>query len=127
MKYKTWYNYKLNKEGMEKNGLPSETIPGQSYTIRELLEKFTHGVSPAVAKIPTYDPDQGFDDVDPTSAPDFDLADVTILLEDIKQKQSERSEQIKQANITAKKDADAKKSDDDRREEDRIKAEASQK
>ena len=44
----------------EVNNLPSETIPDKSYTIQELLYKFTQGVLPDVSVNENYD--ENYDD-----------------------------------------------------------------
>lgn len=70
------------ERGIENND-PSVTVPGQSYTIAELIEKHRIGISPEVSKPVTYMENPTFDDVDPTADPDFDLADVTTLKSEI--------------------------------------------
>nr|UXQ87914.1 MAG: hypothetical protein [Microvirus sp.] len=56
----------------------SQTIPGDSYTIRELLKKHTQGIMPPIGRQTYYD-DADIDSPDPTKAPDFDLTDVTDI------------------------------------------------
>lgn len=38
--------------------LPSLTVPDDSYSIKEILERFTRGVDPMLSKLPTYDTEQ---------------------------------------------------------------------
>ena len=56
------------------------TVPDQTYSIRELLSRFTSGLMPAVGRQPQYDSDSvdgviGFVDYDPASDPAFDYVD----------------------------------------------------
>ena len=53
----------------------SETIPEQSYSIEEIITRFTGGIMPTVNNRVFYDDDPDFDSVDPTMRPDYDLVD----------------------------------------------------
>ena len=53
----------------------SETIPDQSYTIEEIISRFTGGIMPTVNNRIFYDDDPDFDSTDPTMRPDYDLVD----------------------------------------------------
>ena len=80
-KFRTQYNFALTDPGIEHPTGESLTIPGQSYTVRELLEKFTTGIPLDLFRQGVYDQDEEPDIElsDPTREPDFDLADrVTI-------------------------------------------------
>lgn len=91
--YRTWYNYKLTEEDQEKNSGDLITIPDQAYTIKEILEKFTNGVLPDLTKLSGYpDEEPTFDDTDPIRDPAFDLADATVLLQEIAQKLETKTE-----------------------------------
>lgn len=52
---------------------PSLTVPDQSMSILQILQRFAQGVDPGLTKVPIYD---GEDYDDPILDPDFDLADV---------------------------------------------------
>lgn len=83
--FRTAYNYDSEKDTTRtKFTLPSETVPDQSYTIRELLLKFTSGVMPPVSKNVHYE-DEDFDQYSPTNDLDFDLADATAMKYDLDQ------------------------------------------
>lgn len=43
-KFVNQYNYKYNPKKGEINGKPSLTIPGQSHTIQELIERHSRGI-----------------------------------------------------------------------------------
>lgn len=62
---------------------PSLTVPDQSYTIREILEKFTRGIDPYLTKLPSYDDDDITvdDDLLPDRSPDSDLSDIDRAVE----------------------------------------------
>lgn len=53
----------------------SETIPDQSYSIEEIITRFTGGIMPTVNNRVFYDDDPDFDSIDPTMSPDYDLVD----------------------------------------------------
>lgn len=59
----------------EINNLPSMTVPDQSYTVRDLLERFTTGVLPVSSRTPVYSDNPDFDNYDEIENPDFDLSD----------------------------------------------------
>lgn len=86
------YNY-LDHPG-ELNLEDSETIPGQSYNIAELVQRFTQGQSLNLSQqTPFYLGSEDFNDIDPTKAPDFDLVDVENLKAQISEAQSLREQQ----------------------------------
>ncbi|MEM3318498.1 MAG: hypothetical protein QXT80_03010 [Thermoplasmatales archaeon] len=66
----------------EINDEVSLTVPDMSYTVRELLEKFTSGVMPAVERNPLYEDDPDFDNIDPSRLGDFDLVDLLEMQEE---------------------------------------------
>lgn len=79
-KFKTSYNYEEFSPAGEINKEPSLTVPNQSYTIQEILLRFTTGIPPAVSQPYYYESDQediDFDSYNPANAYNIDLADVT--------------------------------------------------
>lgn len=72
MKIQTSLN-RLPHKG-EVNRLPSVAVPNDSYTIRELLDKFTTGIMPNVFKEGTYSDDdlESYSQIDNR---DFDMVD----------------------------------------------------
>lgn len=87
-KFRTHYNYRKRKADIEHPVGTSETLPDQNYTIREILQKFSSGISPSIAKVPIYDDNPEFDNYDPTRDLDFDLTDAVRLELDINEKQT---------------------------------------
>lgn len=76
------YNYKNERE--EENYDDSLTIPDQAMSIRQILADYTIGRDNNVlARNPQYSNTDDFDNIDPTSDPSFDLADMTELQEQI--------------------------------------------
>lgn len=76
----------------------SETIPDQSMSIREILQRSIVGSMPAIQKQAFYQSDfgeVGYDDFDPTSDPSFDIVDADQMLSAIQesQKQSDQKEE----------------------------------
>lgn len=56
------------------------TVPDQSYTVREILEKFTSGLIPEMhvySDESDFNPEDEFD-IDPTTHRDFDLSDYQL-------------------------------------------------
>lgn len=75
----------------EVNALPSETIPDESLTIKEILVRFTQGVGYAPGSAfgqPHYDPD-GATSVAPWNDPDLTLSDLTDMRADLNARISE--------------------------------------
>lgn len=67
------YNYKDNQG--EINNEPSETVPNQSFTVGEVLLRFSNGTLPNIVQPVYYDDNDDFDNVDITQDPAFDLVD----------------------------------------------------
>lgn len=72
--FKTKYNG-IGKLKPEINDEASLLVVGQSYTIRELMEKFTRGIAPAITKLGYGTEDPSFDDIDETQLPDYDISE----------------------------------------------------
>lgn len=79
--YREPSNYILGdqKGDMEINDDPSETIPDQSYSIPEIMEKFTRGIDPMISRTgqypeieATFESDLGY------IPPEFDLTDIPV-------------------------------------------------
>jgi len=71
---------------VEENSGEIVTVPDEAISVRDLLVRYSTGIAPAISRQTYYDSDTGdvgFDDIDPTDSPDFDLADVTALGEEI--------------------------------------------
>lgn len=69
------FNFKLKKSDMEKGGGISMTVPEDSYTIKELVDRYERGEAIPVARISLYD------EVD-NREPDFDDEDSNQFLSD---------------------------------------------
>jgi len=85
-RFRTWYNHKEIPSPGEENSGEVITVPYQSYTIREIFEKFGNGMPLPIGHNGNYDPDPDIDNPDPYRSPDFDLADLTELQNTIPQK-----------------------------------------
>lgn len=95
--------------GTEKiNGI-SKTVPNDSYTIAELLMKYSTGIMPPVFRSGFYEENPDFETIDETQLSDFDLADVTRIMEEI-----EDNEEHYQ-NLKNKHNAYVKKSKEEKR------------
>lgn len=84
------YNYK--EEVYEHSDKPSETIPNEALTVRQLVENFIKGSPLPGYKTPIYE-GGGFDDVDVTRVPGFELADYTAEAQRIADRQAETQRQ----------------------------------
>jgi hypothetical protein len=66
-KYQSANSFKFNPaRHAYRNNAPSETVPNQSFTIVEILQKFTRGIDPMLTKNGSYEfeGDQGIDMLD---------------------------------------------------------------
>lgn len=68
------------------NNDASETIPDQSYTISEIITRFTGGILPNIQRNVSFDDDPTFDSDDITRRPDFDLVDASEALASLSEK-----------------------------------------
>lgn len=68
-------NFVLLPEHCEHPDPVSVTVPDESYSIRDLLEKFSRGVDPGVMRSPSYDSDASHESVDLEKLRDSDLVD----------------------------------------------------
>jgi len=100
----TQYNYK--KQPGEKNTGVVNTIPNEAYTIKELLEKYSHGTLPEIGKNPNYIGEDIYEDgYDTLVKPDRDLTDIDDLKKKVeikKQKLSTKQKQLAESKNSAK-------------------------
>lgn len=96
-KIQTWLNYVNDNSKIEKVTYGSQTIQDHAYSVQEILEKYTRGISLGIQKLPIYDDTQDFDDIDITSRPDLDLVDVHEELNKTKQKIRDLKQRTKDA------------------------------
>lgn len=78
IRFKTNYNVQKFPEILHKNPFPSETIPGSSMTIPEILMRCRTGMNPAVQHSVSYEgtaDDLTFEMLNPTHVSDFDIVD----------------------------------------------------
>ena len=76
----------------------SETIPDQSYSIEEIITRFTGGIMPTVNNRVFYDDDPDFDSIDPTMRPDYDLVDALADMDALsKQFEARKKEDLQPA------------------------------
>lgn len=59
----------------------SRTILGQAYKVKDLVARGITGIVPAIAKVPQYDNEDNFDNVNPVRNPSFDLADASAIMQ----------------------------------------------
>lgn len=81
----------LSEEVGEVNNLPSETIPGQSYSLKELLQRAMRG-----QEIPSYRDDYDDDpslDRDPLNQNNLDLTDLQPMLSELHELQDKHAKE----------------------------------
>ena len=95
------YNFKLEAKDLENKEGKSLTVPDQSFTVQEILLKFTSGIPLNIGLEVEYEGDDpSFDDIDETRQPDFDLADATNALNQIELQTPANGSQGEEANPT---------------------------
>lgn len=107
VKFFTPWNYQQGAHSCEpENTAPSETIPDQSYTVKELLNLHARGINISVLKQGLWEEDDFGDEQNPLRKQNFDLSDIDDIRHDLEQQQQEvhnqRKEREKQAHITRK-------------------------
>jgi len=115
--HRTVNNFTLGefKGDMEVNEEPSMTVPDMSYSIKEILEKFTNGVDLMVSKMPQYAENQElveeFEREPDYFKPDFDLTDVPLNQnqDDIKTEYVKKREKRNEVKATEQKTYEEKK------------------
>lgn len=99
------YNFdsKANHVFEKANTAPTETVPDQSYTISEIINRFTGGILPNIQRNVSFDDDPTFDSDDITRRPDFDLVDASEALASLSEKfEAEKAaSQLEQTTQTA--------------------------
>ena len=88
MIWRTHFNYTRPKG----RSIPSAslTIPDQSYTLQDLLMKFTKGIAPPVMRKCTYDDERKYGDtVDPFNRLDVDIFEAHEIAEQVNLSQKE--------------------------------------
>lgn len=70
------YFFDKKKHGEKKFG-KSLTLPDQSYSIQEMLEKFVRGIPVPTATLGGFDDEPDMDNIDPSRLGDYDL--VTLV------------------------------------------------
>ena len=92
----TPYTYdSKSKVCFEKSNIDkSETVPNQTFTIQEIITRFTGGIMPNVNRKISYDQEdlreENFDAIDPTRRPDYDLVDAIYDIENLTERFLER-------------------------------------
>lgn len=72
------YNHVKGDKDLEENSGELVTIPDMSFTVQEILEKYTRGVEIVKPFEGTYD-EGDFDDINPFENPELDLTDIDAL------------------------------------------------
>lgn len=100
VRFRTNFNIPLHGPEFEPKTGESETIPDETLTIEELISRTQRGIplqSMVNVRTPHYHDSDSFDDVDPTMDPNFDLADMSEIAEEIvERKELEEAENNKE-------------------------------
>lgn len=62
----------------------SQTVPSQSYTVKQLIELNKKGISPAVMKQALWEMDEFGEEQNPLRAKNFDLTDMDAIIRTVK-------------------------------------------
>ena len=76
----TSFKFNIKKHG-ELNTEPSQTVPDDSYTVKDILSRFTRGIDPMLTRMGQYDGDQNenLDDDSFVVNPIQDINDLTDI------------------------------------------------
>lgn len=92
---KTWLNYNHQDYHYNVDSI-SMTIPEMSYTVKDLVQKFTLGTIPAdIVRNVLYTENPDFDDFIETEYGDFDLTDYAMEMNKLRELHSLRMERLK--------------------------------
>lgn len=101
VKIVNWNNYKITRGEVFTN--PSMTVPDESYTIQEILEKYSRGINLNIERQGEYDNSDDFDIIDQRQlVKDYaDIPEVVYLQNEIKkEKLSKRKGKDENAKLT---------------------------
>lgn len=87
--------------------MPSLTVPDASFTVRQLLDRFTTGNVPAIAREGYYE-NEDWDDYSPMNDHDFDLTDAQNLRDQLMKRAKQRQEEYEKVMAEKKKRNDAR-------------------
>ncbi len=97
----TAYNFSDVSSKVVQEKVSDEVLvePSESFTVRELIYRLAMGmpVSSGLRSGDYPDTDQDFDDVLPTEDPDFDLADYSVLRNDLTERERQRKIDMEKA------------------------------
>lgn len=93
------YFFDRKRVGIKNIG-ESMTVPDDSYTIKELIARFTIGCIPPVGRNVIYDDNPDFECIDPLCDPAFDLVDRDALARESQNTISRITAQLKSVQST---------------------------
>ena len=83
-KYVNQTTFKAEYYKPKKSEIKSKTVPGQSYTTKQILEMSKRGIAPSILKEAIYEMDMFGEDLNPLRKPGFDLSDMDKVTETVK-------------------------------------------
>lgn len=107
-KYLTQGTMDLSKMQVVEEFEKSKTVPGQSYTIQELLALGKRGLDPKILREVIYEMDAFGEELNPLRKPGFDLTDMNRIQEEVKQ-YHEKTLLAKKRELAKKKEEERKK------------------
>lgn len=122
MKFQNHYNREdFPDRGYEKNDQPSETVPDQSLTVRELVYRFTHNMDLSLAGLNrSYD-----EDGELNVPPNWNQLDLSEKMQWLDERKKEAKEEMEKYNAKRNKElADEQEAEIQRRVEEKLKANA---
>ena len=94
-KVKTNHNYKEFPMYLEKNSLPSMTIPDQAMSIPELIRRYASGLPLGGSRVPFYDEDPENDILGGRDFRTFDLSEQNDMIKNYKQEYEETIQRLR--------------------------------
>ena len=103
MNFRTPFNIDKNHEDLEFNNEKSLTVPDQSFTIREILERFTSGIAPPISRQAEYDDEEYLIDENIDFEENIvDITEATEKFDNSKRRYEQGSAQVEKLSKEAK-------------------------
>lgn len=111
-----WFEFKLKAEHKNFNTQPSQTVPDETLTVRQIMEKHVRHqrIADDLIRTPVYNDHDDFDAPDLEKVRDMDLFEREEFSNSNKEKIAEMQEKQKKSFLEKKKKEDAKRQGDQR-------------
>lgn len=103
------HTFKLERKDMEHNSGVSMTVPNETYTIKELVERFSKGMDPSISRLAHGDEDPDIDSPDFREVLNMDFAEAQQYQEHLKARSAEIQQTLVKQNEPPKLEESPKK------------------